>query len=318
VISQPAQQRKPRFKRAPTQDIQLTPRDMEALRYVFEHRFLRSTHLIMLLGGSAQGVLRRLNLLYHHGFLDRLKGLSPLPMVYALGDRGADLLERLYGIPRGKVDWTLKNAAIDPVSLFRSHTLLVADVMVRLEIACRKQGGVRIITAEEILRYAPEETQEAKNPLGWNVIFSHEGERVTLGVIPDKIFGLHFTALPGGKNKAYFFLEADRGTMPVIRKNLKQTSFYKKLLTYYETWQQGLHTKQYNIKNFRVLMVTSSPERVENLIAANKQIGDGRGSPMFLFTHERAVEECDNLLALEWRNGLDEARIRLVPVAARN
>jgi hypothetical protein len=177
---------------------------------------------------------------------------------------------------------------------------------------------VRIITPEEILQSAPEETQEAKNPLGWNVTFSYGGERVTWGVIPDKIFGLHFSALPEGKNKTYFFLEADRGTMPVIRKNLKQTSFYKKLLAYHETWQQGIHTKQYHIKNFRVLTVTSSPERVENLIVANKQIGNGRGSSMFLFTHERAVEECDNLLTLEWRNGLDETRIRLAPIAASN
>jgi hypothetical protein len=120
------------------------------------------------------------------------------------------------------------------------------------------------------------------------------------------------------RSKSDRLLEADRGTMPVIRKNLKQTSFYKKLLAYYETWQQGLHAKQYHIKNFRVLTVTSSPERVENLIVANKQIGDGHGSPMFLFTHERAVEECDNLLTLEWHNGLDETRIRLAPIAARN
>jgi hypothetical protein len=181
---------------------------------------------MQLLGGSAQGILRRLNLLYHHGFLDRLKERSPLPMVYALGDRGADLLEQLDGIPRGKVDWTLKNTAIDPASLFWKHTLLVTDIMVRLELSCRKRGSVKLITTEEILRTAPEETQAAKNPLGWQVSFSHEGEQVTVGVVPDKMFGLHFTTLPEGKNRGYFFLEADRGTIPISRTNFKQSSFF--------------------------------------------------------------------------------------------
>jgi DNA-binding IclR family transcriptional regulator len=77
----------------------LTPRDLEILRAVHRHRLLRSTHLVALLGGSRQTTLRRLQLLFHHGYLDRLpiqldwyaRGSEPL--VYALGKRGAEVLE---------------------------------------------------------------------------------------------------------------------------------------------------------------------------------------------------------------------------------
>jgi hypothetical protein len=49
----------------------LTQRDRQRVRRVFQHRFLRSTHILSLLGGSRQQILRRLQLLYHHGCLDR-------------------------------------------------------------------------------------------------------------------------------------------------------------------------------------------------------------------------------------------------------
>src|SRR5664280_922296 len=64
--------RLPRFKRAPTvAPMRLTERDREIIRLVHRHRFLRSSQIIALLGGSPQHLLRRLKLLYHHGYLER-------------------------------------------------------------------------------------------------------------------------------------------------------------------------------------------------------------------------------------------------------
>jgi hypothetical protein len=138
----PPQQRKPRFRRAPEGHIQITERDVEILLHVFRHRFLRSTHLAALVGGG-QGLVRRLGLLYHHHYLDRPREqidfysrVGSKPMVYALGNKGADLLAEMYHVPRGKFDWTAKNRAVGPV--FLDHTLLVADFMVALEASCRR------------------------------------------------------------------------------------------------------------------------------------------------------------------------------------
>ena len=64
--------RLPRFRRgSKVTPIALTQRDRQTVRRVFEHRFLRSTHLLSLLPGSRQQILRRLQFLYHHGYLDR-------------------------------------------------------------------------------------------------------------------------------------------------------------------------------------------------------------------------------------------------------
>lgn len=308
-------QRKRRFQREPDGHIQITERDLAIVREVFRHRFLRSTHLQALVGGG-QGLIRRLSELYHHAYLDRPKEqiefysrAGSKPMVYALGNKGADLLAEVDSIPRGKVDWTAKNHTIGP--LFLEHTLLVAEVMVAMELACRENGRVRLIPADEIVAHAPEETRRRKNPLQWAVTCLYQGEKTTLGVAPDSIFGLQYLDKPEGRNRAYFFLEADRATMPIMRANVRQTSFFRKMTAYHETWRQGIHTSIYGMKNFRVLTVTSSPERVENLIRANRGVNDGKGLKMFLFTDEAALQAAPNLLLLPWRNGHDTTLVRL-------
>jgi hypothetical protein len=302
--------RKPRFKRVPVENIQLTDRDLAILRHVHKHRFLRSSHIVQLVGGSQQAVVRRLQLLYHHDYLDRPREQIPFytcpgskPMVYGLGNAGADILAQHLDVPRGKVNWTAKNKAVGPI--FLEHTLLAADFMVALEAACRKSGRVRLIEAGEILEQAPEAARRRRNPFAWNVAFRHQDQMLTLGVIPDRMFGLHYLDKPEGKNKAYFFLEADRATMPVMRSNLRQTSLYRKILAYHETWKQGLPTRQYGFNNFRVLTVTSSAERVRNCIEATKQALAGEGSRLFLFTDKAALEGGDSVLHLPWRNGKD-------------
>lgn len=311
-----SQQRKPRFRREAEGHIQLTERDVAILQHVHRHRFLRSTHLLRLLDGG-QGLIRRLGMLYHHQYLDRPREqidfyayAGSKPLVYAIGNKGADVLSQLAGIPRGKVDWTAKNREIG--TLFLNHSLLVADFMVSLEVACRQRTDVRLIRAGEILRQAPEVTRKRKNPLAWSVSCVHEHTRLSLGVIPDQFFGLHFTNKPDGANRAYFFLEADRATMPVMRSDLKQTSFFRKMIAYNEAWKQQLHTDIYGIKNFRVLTLTSSRDRVDHLITANKKVVSGQGSKLFLFTDAASLQAADDPLTLGWRNGRDESLVNLV------
>ncbi|TAK95379.1 MAG: DeoR family transcriptional regulator, partial [Verrucomicrobia bacterium] len=64
--------RLPRFKRSPDiASMRLTERDREILRHIYRHRFLRTDHLTKLLSGSPQQIRRRLQKLYHHGYLER-------------------------------------------------------------------------------------------------------------------------------------------------------------------------------------------------------------------------------------------------------
>jgi hypothetical protein len=276
---------------------------------VAAHRLLRSTHLIALAGGSPQKILRRLHLLYHHGYLDRPRMQLDFyergsePMVYAVGNRGADLLAKEEGVPRqGKLNWSAKNRGL--TRAFLRHTLLVADCMVGLELGCRELRQVRLMPSGEVLGRAPEATQRRRHPFRWQVRIRGEGEPIDLGVIPDQVFGLHFEGEPEGQNRAYFFLEADRGSMPVARRGLHETSVYRKLLAYQETWKQGLHTAHFGIKHFRLLTVTTSPNRVRHLLDAAASLPGG-GSPLFLFTDQKSLGS-GNPLTYLWTNGLGE------------
>src|SRR2546426_10005757 len=116
ALSRPAAPRRARFRRDDPPPMRLTNDDLAVIRHVAKHRFLRSTHLITLLDRPAKKVLERLAALYHNAYLDRPRqqldyyGIAgSAPLVYALGNRGADILAQLDAMPRAKVDWTDKN-----------------------------------------------------------------------------------------------------------------------------------------------------------------------------------------------------------------
>ena len=83
------------------------------------------------------------------------------------------------------------------------------------------------------------------------------GTRQVIGIEPDYAFSLGFPAL---RQRANYLVETDRGTMPVERKDLNASSILKKFVAYREIWRSGLHTKQFGWRNFRVLIVTTSPD----------------------------------------------------------
>jgi len=171
--------------------------------------------------------------------------------------------------------------------------------------------GVALIQPEEILAQAPEETRRLRLPFRWQVEIRQGGKPHRLGAEPDRVFGLRFEGAPENRRSAFFFLEADRGTMPVTRKGLAQTSFLRKLLAYRETWRQGLHRTHLGLPNFRVLTVTTNEERQKNLVAACRSLGNG-GS-LFLFADQAALRR-GSILNHEFVNGRAE-RLRLTTLA---
>lgn len=265
--------RRPRFARVQTiPPIHITDRDIEILRAVARHRFLRSTHVVALLQQSRQQVLRRLQMLFQHGFLDRPRcqidyyRRGSRAMVYGIGNHGAQLLEERCGIPRRKVDWSAKNRTVN--RYFMEHSLAVADVMVALEIAAQKRNDIRI-TAED--------TADIK----WSVPLKERGTTTQFPVVPDKIFKVESTV--DSRSALHVLLEVDRATMPVMRQTLKQTSVYRKFIGYQKVWRENLHSR-FGMSRVRVLTVTTTPERVVNLVEAAQQLRESTPG-LFLFTH---------------------------------
>lgn len=280
--------RLPRFKRVSTAaPIQLTERDREILRLVQRHRFLRSPQVAALLADHSQQLLRRLQLLYHHGYLERPRAQldyyhqgGSRHLVYGLGTKGGALLKQ-----EGR--WGEKNRAV--ARIFLEHALLVSDVMVALELACR-QTEVRLLTEQEL-------AGSDGRPFHWQV--NLRGRAV--GIVPDRVFALEFPAIGGQRDRAYFFLEADRGTMPVTRKSLHQTSFHRKLLAYEATWAQSLHRTRFGFHRFRVLTVTTSTARVQSIVKACAVVAHGRG--LFLFAEQSVLERPELLFGAIWQTG---------------
>ncbi len=150
-ISTSRSNRRPRFRRAEeAPSFQLTERDIEIVRQVAQHRFLRSIHLSQLLDAPHHKIRERLTSLFHAGYLDRprsqleyyLNGGGSAPLVYALGNRGAKLLIEVDGLEHANVDWARKNT--EAGRQFLLHTLAIADVRVALTVACRHSEGVSL------------------------------------------------------------------------------------------------------------------------------------------------------------------------------
>ena len=288
--------RLPRFKRASeVAPMKLTKRDRTIIRLVHRHRFLRSRQIVALLGASEQQIMRRLQLLFHHGYLERpraqlqyYESTGSNSIAYGLGSKGGLILQQEHGITVDSDLWSEKNHAVGRV--FLEHALLVSDVMVALELACRKHGSVGLLYDDELKLPAQ------KQLFHWRVTIDG---RTKLGVIPDRVFALEYPDQAGQMQRAFFFLEADRGTMPVVRKGLAQTSFFRKLLAYEATWTGKVHQRHLGIPRFRVLTVTTSTTRVASLLKACSQLKRGHG--LFLFADKSVLE--NDPFSLVWRNG---------------
>src|ERR1700730_7540801 len=158
--------RRPRFHRAENApSFQLTERDVEIVRQVAHHRFLRSTHLSQLLNASHKKICERLTPLYHAGYLDRpraqleyhVRGGGSAHLVYALGNRGAQLLTARDGSGYANVDWTHKNN--ETGREFIHHTLAISDVRVALIVACDAFNSVTLQHREQLFETLPAQTQ---------------------------------------------------------------------------------------------------------------------------------------------------------------
>jgi len=262
----------------------LTPRDTEMLRLVARHRFLRSTHLHSLLGGSGAQLLRRLQKLFHHGYLERplcqldyYQQGGSRPMVYGLSVRAAAYLRRVNQWPSPRFVSVPDNRSIR--RLFLDHALMVSDILVSLERICRERGDVRVVMAES-----------NDDLLHWQVDTPQHGK---VGVVPDAVFHLQF---PNGSQKDIVCcLEADRGTMPVVSHDPQRSSLARKFAAYEASWRDGVFRRQFADARVRVLTVTSSVERLAS-IHDHLRTNAGRPAIFVQTTIDRTIESARELL----------------------
>jgi hypothetical protein len=268
------QQRLPRFERddKAAGSFQFTPRDLEILHHVASHRFIRSEWIIKLVGGSRQQLLRRLNLLYHHGYLERPRcqldyyhqGGSK-SLVYGLASRGAGRLRRDLNMPFDRMDWTTRNKRVR--RLFLEHTLMISDYMSWLELQCRANGKIRIMSFDE-LRQSGAFKAPSKHP-GWRVPMPW---RKHITIVPDKIFALDDSSGVKNHKRDFYFLEADTGTMPMSRSGSKCSSIEKKLRAYQSTLDSGIAHKLMGRTPFMISFLVTNLHRARHILEVIKRL----------------------------------------------
>jgi len=304
--------RRKRFHRDSKISLKLTDRDRDIIHWVYRHRFLSSKHVVSLVSGSGQGILRRLNLLFHAGYLDRPKRQITAfgnnhHMVYGLGNKGASLLASEFDMPIETVDWSRKNR--DAKEIFLEHTLMVSCILMTFRLACQRQRNVEFIEPDHLIKRRPKSPTIKTHALSWRVN-TQKGEygqkrNFPFNMIPDSVFGLRILKSDGHK-EMYFFLEADRATMPVKRTNFYRSSFFKKMVGYVASHRNELFSEYFGFKKVRVLTVTKSDERINNMIKVNKFLhNQGKGYNLFLFVKNELIniDKSDKVFKQIWING---------------
>ncbi len=289
----------PRTRKTKPVPFQITERDIRILQLTSQHRFLNSEHIRQLVGGSRKNVSNRLKLLFDHGLLDRPEcqnllfrpGGGSNYLAYAITGKGSKLLANSHDKP---FTITTNKSIGFP---YLKHTLAIADFNIALDLAARSDPRIDLLDSDRLTAKLPVQTKQKAKPFRLNTPVVHQGARSHIGVEPDIMFSLH---LKTQNRQAFFLVEIDRGTMPVERSNLRQTSILRKLLAYQTIWQSKLHQKQLGWHSFRVLFVTTSRERAENMVIATDKHTPAKGSPIFMFTDKQSLYSHDNLLAHEW------------------
>ena len=300
--------------------LEITARDIEIFKLLEQYRYLRSTFIHAFVGGASETRLKeRLGDLFHEGYLDRpsqqwqFANCRHLPAVYENGD-GARRILREGGA-----------ADLAPVTLLGqgghrqfAHSLMICETLACMDMAVRGEPNLRLITWREILAKAPETTRKSDNPFRIPVAISHaiDGnmQRVEGSVIPDGIFGLEYT-VEGKKTYRFFALEADRGTMPVVRSNLKQSSYLRKILGYRDIIARQIHKSHLGIPNLLVLTLTTNERHMAEIMNLIGELTDA--SAAFLFkaldafgSIDRAPEPTARLFLEPWqRVGFPPMRI---------
>ena len=282
------------------QRIKLTDDDVEVLRRVFAYRFIRADDLYRLFPTRSQDRLsRRLTHLYRNGFLDRpiaqvdrFREGGSKALVYGLDAAGARHLADWVGASVGSGNWKARNRAYTRENL--DHTLATARFLVDLELACGTRGDLSFVPFDRILDDAPEHTRALARPGQWPVAVAWHGHSASVQVAPDAIVGLR-AMHPGGQvRRSFLFVEIDRGTMTIVPARqvrerevfLYRATILRKLLTYAESYRQGLHQEHLGVPTARVLLLTSSEARARAMQQAADQfiVSTGRVPPgLFLF-----------------------------------
>jgi hypothetical protein len=241
---------------------------------------------------------RRLNLLYQHGFVERVYRPSYLLTerrgpVYRLARRGAKLLADAKGESLSEFFYWGKgddrdNHQTQVSHMFLDHLVELAQIRLAFEKSIQPNLGHILEWQDDMDR------RRRQRPASVWVTLS-AGTRVQVPINPDA-----YALLTTPQSRGHFFVEHDRGTESVRK------IWQRRILAYKEYLRSGLFHSQFGVNpptGFRVLVVVRSRWRAQNILVAAQKYGPAELSQIFLFAPFADVMGKDALTAPIWLRG---------------
>ncbi len=265
--------------------LRIESRDIALLHDLSSYRFLNTEQIAALYNRGTRNLQRRLRDLFHSGYIDRppqqnLAGLVNRHIVYGLGTKGVEVLFADEKERDEKIRLVKQNRKT--TFPYIAHALMISQFRASLTLA---------------LRNYPSSPKIEKWLQGYELRDALASRGETPELVPDAFF-----TIGEGENSLDFFLEADRSTMPRER-------VLDKLKIYWKWYRDKTPEKTIGIQNFRVLTITKSEERAENLRKIAKNADDRKtGSNMFLFMPETqySLSKPEAILSPIWASAKDE------------
>lgn len=217
--------------------------NLDTFKALDRYRYLRSNFIAAYHGGSSQHRKRDLGPLRRKGFLSLPKAQED--------SKNYRYSARVYELAsKGKV--ALLASGATPTNWRESrqfwHQLMIADIVMSFEIAC-KERGLRFKHRTDIIGAQPLQFRSSISHQ-----FSKHMEHYDGALQPDELFAI---------NDTYFVLEADRQNEPITRPTLSTSSYLRKILQYRAVLKSGSYKDL--IPNMMVINITTSPAHAKNI-----------------------------------------------------
>jgi len=300
-------------------NFQLQERDYEILYHARMFNYLKSRDHIMRLFGGRQRARKRAGLLARHGYLFRLPTSIYEQDVFGIGNKGARIVEELYGIPATKAHWPQKH--LEKSDGHIKHELLNASAITSIMAATEEHPHLRFISPQEIFDQAPGKTRDRfyttidpRRPQ--DKAFHLEATVYYNGVWSERrikfdwIFGIENQTT---RRKKYWYFEAGRGTLRNRTNDLDNLASYtKKFLVYEATAKRvrgvkrpNINQETFGIKDIHPFyLITnrdtrySGAERMKNCLRWHQELSaGGKGNREALFINRTFLDADDPLTA---------------------